>query len=155
VWARVPASGAARPVRGEREQPVRLDDGAGDRFGEVEEALQVVAAAAGWVPGASGGGEIGDGAFRTEFVPTSEKVFVYGREVNDFRSVDYDAISMLNVSATQELARKVTNLTTNNEALTRTVAAITTENEALKSSLEAMAGEVAQMKAAMQPLLAK
>jgi len=34
-------------------------------------------------------------------------VFVYGREVNDFRTVDYDAIAMLNVSATQELARKV------------------------------------------------
>ena len=99
--------------------------------------------------------EIRDGAFRTAFVPAGEKVFVYGREVKDFRCVDYEAISMLNVSATQELARKVTNLTTNNEALTRTVAAITTENEALKSSLEAMAAEVAALKAALQPLLAK
>lgn len=35
------------------------------------------------------------------------KVFVYGREVNDFRTVDYDALSMLNISATQELIRKV------------------------------------------------
>jgi hypothetical protein len=35
------------------------------------------------------------------------KVFVYGREVNDFRSVDYEAISMLNVSATQELQKQV------------------------------------------------
>jgi hypothetical protein len=35
------------------------------------------------------------------------KLFVYGREVSDFRSVDYEAISMLNVSATQELARQV------------------------------------------------
>ena len=34
-------------------------------------------------------------------------MFVYGREVNDFRSVDYDAIAMLNVSATQELHRLV------------------------------------------------
>ncbi len=31
----------------------------------------------------------------------STSVFVYGREVDDFRSVDYDAISMLHVSATQ------------------------------------------------------
>jgi hypothetical protein len=35
------------------------------------------------------------------------KVFVYGREVNDFRTVDYDALSMLNISATQELIRQV------------------------------------------------
>jgi hypothetical protein len=35
---------------------------------------------------------------------------VYGREVADFRSVDYDAISMLNVSATQELHRKLLTL---------------------------------------------
>ncbi|MEM1356829.1 MAG: tail fiber domain-containing protein, partial [Bacteroidota bacterium] len=34
-------------------------------------------------------------------------VFVYGREVTDFHVVDYEAISMLNVSATQELSRKV------------------------------------------------
>jgi hypothetical protein len=47
------------------------------------------------------------GAFRTAFKTESDKVFVHGREVKDFRSVDYEAISMLNVSATQELARQV------------------------------------------------
>ncbi len=47
------------------------------------------------------------GAFRTDFHPKTDQVFVYGREVGDFRTVDYDAIAMLNVSATQELARKV------------------------------------------------
>lgn len=40
----------------------------------------------------------------------SGSVFVYGREVRDFHVVDYDAIAMLNVSATQELAKQVTNL---------------------------------------------
>jgi hypothetical protein len=35
------------------------------------------------------------------------QVFVYGREVKDFRNVDYEAMAMLNVSATQELARKL------------------------------------------------
>ncbi len=34
-------------------------------------------------------------------------VFVYGREVEDFHNVDYDAISMLNVSATQELHKLI------------------------------------------------
>ena len=35
------------------------------------------------------------------------ELFVYGTEISDFMSVDYEAISMLNVSATQELARLV------------------------------------------------
>jgi hypothetical protein len=51
--------------------------------------------------------EIREGAFCTEFKPSSAEVFVYGREVQDFRTVDYDAVAMLNVSATQELARKL------------------------------------------------
>lgn len=51
--------------------------------------------------------EIKNGKFRTDFSGDSGQVFVYGREVKDFRSVDYEAIAMLNVSATQELARKV------------------------------------------------
>ena len=60
--------------------------------------------------------EVGDGKFRTDFKPDGE-VFVYGREVNDFRSVDYDAISMLNVSATQELKREVDVLRAENARL--------------------------------------
>jgi Chaperone of endosialidase len=66
--------------------------------------------------------EVRDDAFRTDFKPASDKVFVYGREVDDFRAVDYDAISMLNVSATQELARKL--------------AAQQAENAELKARLE-------------------
>jgi hypothetical protein len=44
-------------------------------------------------------------------------LFVYGKYVNDFRSVDYDALTTLNVSATQELARKVAALEAENNAL--------------------------------------
>jgi hypothetical protein len=51
--------------------------------------------------------EVRVGAFRTAFTPKDADVFVYGREVDDLRSVDYDAIAMLNVSATQELAKKL------------------------------------------------
>ena len=36
-----------------------------------------------------------------------ERLFVYGTEINDLLSVDYEAISMLNVSATQELAKQL------------------------------------------------
>jgi hypothetical protein len=50
--------------------------------------------------------EVAPGRFRPERLPEGNKVFVYGREVDDFRSVDYEAIAMLNVSATQEIKRE-------------------------------------------------
>ena len=36
-------------------------------------------------------------------------IFVYGKEVDDFRTVDYEALSMLNVSATQALITRLKN----------------------------------------------
>ncbi len=36
----------------------------------------------------------------------ADKIFVFGREVNDFRSVDYEALSMLGISAIQALAKE-------------------------------------------------
>ena len=36
----------------------------------------------------------------------TDKIFVFGREVKDFRSVDYEAISMLGISAIQQLAKE-------------------------------------------------
>jgi hypothetical protein len=35
----------------------------------------------------------------------SNKAFVYGEEVDDFRTVDYEALTTLNISATQELSK--------------------------------------------------
>jgi hypothetical protein len=69
--------------------------------------------------------EVAGGKFRTAFAPQGDQVFVYGREVNDFRNVDYDAISMLNVSATQYLKKE-----TDTE-----VKALQDENAALRISL--------------------
>jgi hypothetical protein len=40
----------------------------------------------------------------------SDKAFVYGEEVNDFRTVDYEGLSTLNISATQELTKMVKEL---------------------------------------------
>lgn len=54
--------------------------------------------------------EVKDGKFRVEpaeGAARSGEIFVYGREVKDFMTVDYDALAMLNLSATQELSRKV------------------------------------------------
>jgi len=80
--------------------------------------------------------EVADGRFRTDFVEEAGQVFVYGREVKDFRIVDYEAISMLNVSATQELARRVEQQTAETAALKQVLAEIRT---ALTAALEAVA----------------
>ena len=64
---------------------------------------------------------IPDGELLTEVVSVCERgftvadevngeVFVYGREVNDSRTVDYDALSMLNISATQALYQRLVEL---------------------------------------------
>ncbi|MEP7322523.1 MAG: tail fiber domain-containing protein [Saprospiraceae bacterium] len=37
----------------------------------------------------------------------SDNVFVYGEEVNDFRAVDYEGLTTLNISATQELSKLI------------------------------------------------
>lgn len=72
--------------------------------------------------------EVRKDGFRTATLPAGGQVFVFGREVNDFHIVDYTAISMLNVSATQELARKV-------EAKEAEIAKLSAENAALKQQL--------------------
>ncbi len=53
-------------------------------------------------------------------IQNSKLIFVYGREVNDFHTVDYEAISMLNVSATQQLVKE-------NKGLKERVAALEKE----------------------------
>jgi hypothetical protein len=78
--------------------------------------------------------EVKEGKFRADYVPVGDKVFVYGREVKDFRSVDYDAIAMLNVSATQEMAKRVE--------------AVTKENADLKARLAASELRLAEEEAA-------
>ena len=66
----------------------------------------------------------------------AEKIFVYGKKVDDFRVVDYDRIFSLNVSATQELARQVEELKKENAALRSELGSMKTENKGLKTSAE-------------------
>lgn len=47
--------------------------------------------------------EAGENYIITKERIDESQVFVYGKEVNDFRVVDYDALAMLNISATQEI----------------------------------------------------
>ena len=74
-------------------------------------------------------------AFQVKLPTALDQVFVYGREVNDFRTVDYDAISMLNVSATQELANRLDKL----EARASQVAALEQEVGDLKKLVAQLA----------------
>lgn len=41
---------------------------------------------------------------------TDENIFVYGKKVNDLLNVDYDALTTLNISATQQLVKKIEQL---------------------------------------------
>ena len=59
---------------------------------------------------------VNENAFQVD-LSESGSVFVYGREVDDFRTVDYEAISMLNVSATQELLKRIETLEDQNNVL--------------------------------------
>jgi hypothetical protein len=68
--------------------------------------------------------DVKEDKFRTDFVDDVGQVFVYGREVKDFRVVDYEAIAMLNVSATQELNRIVAQQDTELQALNARLAAL-------------------------------
>ena len=77
--------------------------------------------------------EVNDSGFRID-LPEDGRVFVYGREVNDFHSVDYEAIAMLNVSATQELAGQVIILQAENAELKEKMAHI----ESILQNLEIM-----------------
>lgn len=66
------------------------------------------------------------------------RVFVYGRQVNDFRVVDYEALSTLNISATQELARRVELLEAENAALKNKLEASAQVLESFAKRLEAI-----------------
>jgi hypothetical protein len=57
-----------------------------------------------------------------------DKIFVYGKHVDDLLTVDYDALSMLNVSATQELSKQI-------ELLKAENAKLKTENSNYESRL--------------------
>ncbi len=88
--------------------------------------------------------DLKDGALSASATMATNQVFVYGREVNDFRSVDYEAIAMLNVSATQELAKRLEKL----EARERQLADL----EAKAAQVTLLEKEMAELKQAVAKL---
>ena len=57
-----------------------------------------------------------------------DKIFVYGKHIDDLLTVDYDALAMLNVSATQELSKQI-------ELLKAENAKLKSENKSYESRL--------------------
>jgi hypothetical protein len=84
--------------------------------------------------------EVREGAFRTAFQSATERVFVYGREVKDFRTVDYGAITMLNVSATQQIKKEkdaeIAGLKAENRALAKKLAALASQIQKVSDRVE-------------------
>jgi len=68
----------------------------------------------------------------------NDKVFVYGKKVKDLLNVDYDAVSMLNVSATQELYKMIIELKAENEKLK-------TDNNAFRTDIEKIKAQLGMM----------
>jgi hypothetical protein len=79
--------------------------------------------------------EVKPGAFRPDLKLDGDNVFVYGRQVEDFRRVDYDAIAMLNVSATQQIKREKD----------KEIQALRAENSELRGQLDALRMTTAEM----------
>ncbi len=85
--------------------------------------------------------KINEKGFYTERV-SDGSVFVYGKEVNDFHTVDYEALSTLNISATQELVKQLNDLKAQNEILKKTVQ---TQNDTFKSDIENIKAELSKL----------
>ncbi len=80
--------------------------------------------------------EVAEGKFKVA-APDGE-VFVYGKQVNDFHTVDYEALSMLNISATQALLKRIEELEAKNAGLTNQVK----EMAGLKNDIEAIKAQL-------------
>jgi hypothetical protein len=86
--------------------------------------------------------------------PIGDKVFVYGKQCTDLKAVDYDAISMLNVSATQELAKKVEALEQENSDLHDQAKRLSAIERQEKATIAQRESEIAALKAANEKVTA-
>jgi hypothetical protein len=86
--------------------------------------------------------KINENGFYTEGV-SDGSVFVYGKEVSDFHTVDYEALSTLNISATQELVKQINELKARNNQLE-------TKNNRLEGELGQLKTDVNEIKRLLQ-----
>ena len=65
-------------------------------------------------------------------IASAQKVFIYGKRVDNFLEVDYDALHTISISAIQELSKELTQLKLNNKALINEIKTLRNEIEFLK-----------------------
>ena len=80
--------------------------------------------------------------------PLGDKVFVYGKQCMDLKAIDYDAISMLNVSATQELAKQVEELKQQNSDIQEQAKRLSAAEEQERTTIAEQGAQIAALKAA-------
>ena len=88
--------------------------------------------------------------FRFEPKPTESEVFVYGHEVKDLRAVDYEAIAMLNVSASQELSRRLEKQEKELAELREKLAKALGEKQTLTHNVSAMDARLIRLEEALR-----
>ncbi|MBF9220182.1 discoidin domain-containing protein [Hymenobacter ruricola] len=82
-----------------------------------------------------------------------QQVFVFGLEHADVRTVDYEALAMLNVSATQELARQLAELQKQNAVLKAEAAGNRAELQQFKAEASTQTANLAQRLQALENML--
>ena len=87
--------------------------------------------------------EVMEDKFRVAFDHEDDKVFVFGREVDDLCVVDYDAIAMLNVSATQQLKKE----------MDQELKALRVENAELRAANDALAKRLQLLESRLESAL--
>jgi len=78
---------------------------------------------------------------------SDSSLFVYGKKVNDFRTVDFDQITAIAIGAVQELSKKTQSLEIANDDLKKENAALKNATQKLQSSGEEQSKTIQTMKA--------
>ncbi|MGB3079840.1 MAG: hypothetical protein WBB31_12225, partial [Saprospiraceae bacterium] len=81
------------------------------------------------------------------------KIFVYGKKVDDLLNVDYDAISMLNVSATQELSKQMDILKAANNKLVAENETLKAESTSTNTTMHILESRLTDLEAKLNSLL--
>lgn len=68
-------------------------------------------------------------------VATDESIFVYGKKVNDLLTNDYDALTTLNISATQQLSKEISQLKNDKLQLQKEIGQIKADNQQMQKQL--------------------
>ena len=80
----------------------------------------------------------------------TDKVFVYGKQVDDFLAVEYDDVFTVSISAIQELSKQIEALKKENKMLKEQFAQMNNDNSnTIKSELTVLKEELAALKASL------